>query len=45
MVELKTEEITEQPLSLIAAYDPATCAILPRIMTYYILTVGRGSDT
>ena len=43
MIEWETGDITAEPLSIIAADDPVTCAIYAKQITYLTLTVGKGS--
>ena len=46
MVEWETGEITEEPLSVIAADDPVTCATyMSRNMTSSTWMAGKGSNT
>ena len=45
MVEWETGEITEEPLSLIAADDPVTCAEYAKKHDLLHLDAGKGSNT
>ena len=45
MVEWETGEITEEPLSLIAADDPVTCAVYAKKHDLLYLDGWKGSNT
>ena len=44
-VDWETGEMTYEPLSVLAADDPAHVPLMPKTMIFYILMVGKGSGT
>ena len=44
-VEWETGEITYEPLAILAADDPVTCALMPKRMIYLLWKAGIGSGT